>query len=205
MSESSQHQLLRRGVVLEYLTLIWNVVGVGVVAVAALQARSVSLAGFGLDSLVEIFASVVVIWHIQGSGRHREGLALRLIGAAFLLLALYIAAQTLAVLLLGGRAAPSSLGAVWLGLTVAAMLALAYGKAVIGQQLGNAVLLAESRVTVVDACLAGTVLIGLLLNTVLGWWWADPLAGAVIVVYAIREGLAHWREGITLPPSSPAP
>lgn len=187
--------LLRRGLVLEYLTLGWNVVGVVLVAFAAVQAQSVALAGFGLDSFIEIFASVVVIWHLQGTGQRNEALALRLIGAAFLALALYITVQTLYALLVGGRAAPSPLGIAWLALTVAVMLLLAWGKAVTGKALGNAVLTAESRVTVIDAYLAAAVLVGLVLNALLGWWWADPLSGVVVIFYAVREGLAHWREG----------
>ena len=78
---------LRRGLHLEYATLGWNVITVFVVGIAAFQARSVALAGFGLDSLIEIFASVVVMWNLSGSGRHREKLALQLIGASFLSLA----------------------------------------------------------------------------------------------------------------------
>ena len=74
------------------------------------------------------------------------------------------------------------------------MLLLAWGKAVAGRQPNNPVLLAESRVTVIDAYLAGAVLIEMVLNTVFGWWWADPLAGMVIVAYGLSEGVAHWNE-----------
>ena len=118
---------LRWGFRLEYATLAWNVVGIAVLVVAALGARSVALAGFGLDSLIEIGASVVV------------------------------------------------------------MLALAAGKRAVGRALRNPVLLTEARVTVVDGLLAGAVLLGLLLNAGPGWWWADPLAGYVLVGYAVRE------------------
>ncbi len=82
--------LLRRGLILEYLTLGWNVVGVVIVVIAAYRARSVALAGFGLDSLIEIFASIVVVWQLLGVNQQRERLALRLIGMAFFALALYI-------------------------------------------------------------------------------------------------------------------
>jgi divalent metal cation (Fe/Co/Zn/Cd) transporter len=81
---------------------------------------------------------------------------------------------------------------VWLALTCLAMLALAYGKARTGAALGNPVLQTEARVTVVDAYLAGAVLVGLVLNALLGWWWADPLAGLVIVYYGIKEGWHAW-------------
>src|ERR1043166_695424 len=102
-----QAPLLKRGLVLEYLTLGWNAVGVVIVAVSAYTARSVALAGFGLDSLIEIVASVVVVWHLRGVQHHRERLALRLIGGAFFALALYILAQLLVTLLAGTHPAPS--------------------------------------------------------------------------------------------------
>ena len=75
------------------------------------------------------------------------------------------------------------------------MLALAWGKGITGKQLGNPVLIAESRVTVIDAYLAAAVLVGLVLNALFGWWWADPISALVIVYCGVREGSAHWHEG----------
>ena len=192
MTEAS---LLRRGFLLEYVTLGWNVIGVVIVLFAALAARSVALAGFGLDSLIEIFASVVVIWQLSGVSLKRERRALRLIGVAFVLLALYILGQLVVILLSATHPAPSVGGIVWLAATLIAMLALAWGKRITGTQLQNVTLLTEGKVTLVDAYLAGAVLIGLALNALVGWWWADPLASLVIVYYGIREGLHAWREG----------
>jgi divalent metal cation (Fe/Co/Zn/Cd) transporter len=183
-----QSSLLKRGLLLEYLTLGWNVVGVFIVIVAAFAARSVALAGFGLDSLIEIFASVVVVWQLTGAGLQRERKALRLIGIAFLLLVIYILAQLVYLFVTGIRPATSPGGIVWLAITCIAMLLLAWGKRITGQQLKNEVLLTEGKVTLVDAYLAGSVLIGLVLNALLGWWWADALASLVIVYYGIREG-----------------
>jgi divalent metal cation (Fe/Co/Zn/Cd) transporter len=188
-----QAPLIRRGLLLEYLTLGWNVVGVVIVVVAAYMARSVALAGFGLDSLIEIFASVIVVWQLLGVNQQRERLALRLIGAAFFALALYILAQITVTLLTQTHPAPSIGGIAWLAATFIAMLFLAYGKRVTGKQLGNVVLMTEGHVTLIDAYLAGAVLIGLVLNALFGWWWADPLASLVIVYYGIREGMHAWR------------
>lgn len=181
-------RLLRRGLLLEYVTLGWNVVGVVVLAVAAFTAHSVALAGFGLDSLIEILASTVVVWQLTDTGGQREQTAMRIIGAAFFALAVYIAAQGVYLLVTGGRPAPSPLGIAWTAITCAAMLGLAFGKARTGAALGNPVLITEGRVTLIDAYLAGAVLLGLLLNAALGWWWADPLAGFVIVFYGVKEG-----------------
>jgi divalent metal cation (Fe/Co/Zn/Cd) transporter len=185
--------LRRRGLALENATLAWNVVGVGILAVAAWRSGSVALAGFGLDSLIEIFASVVVIWQLTDTAADREPRALRLLGGAFLLLALYVLLQSAVAWHTGARAAPSIPGMVWLLATIVAMLSLAYGKWMVGRAVGNVVLLAESRVTLIDAALAGAVLLGVGANTLFGWWWADPLAGLIIVGYGIREGRAALR------------
>ncbi|MEZ0095166.1 cation transporter [Streptacidiphilus sp. EB129] len=179
--------LSRRGLALEYVTLGWNVVGIGVLTVAALRARSVALAGFGLDSLIEIGASAVVIWELSGTGEARRHRALRLIGAAFALLALYLAVQSSLVLASGHHAGHSPLGIGWTAATAVVMGLLAYGKLRTGAALDNPVLMTEGRVTLVDGVLAAAVLLGLTLNTALGWWWADPLAGYVLVGYAVRE------------------
>jgi divalent metal cation (Fe/Co/Zn/Cd) transporter len=179
--------LLRRGRILEGVTLGWNVAGIVVLAVAAVAARSVALAGFGLDSLIEIGASTVVLWELSGSGEKRQRRALRLIGGAFLVLAAYLIIQSVLVLVTGHRPGHSVLGISWTAVTAAAMFALAAGKARTGRALGNPVLITEGRVTLVDGILAVAVLAGLVLNAVAGWWWADPLAALVIVFYALRE------------------
>ena len=181
--------LLRRGLLLEYVTLGWNVVGTAIVIAAAIGARSVALAGFGLDSLIEIFASVVVVWQLKGAdrGRGRERAALRLIALAFLGLAVYVLVQSAYTLGSGARPDPSTSGMVWLVATVAVMLLLAWGKYATGRRLNNQVLMVESHVTLVDAYLAAAVFVGVALNAALGWWWADPVSSLVIVYYGVRE------------------
>jgi divalent metal cation (Fe/Co/Zn/Cd) transporter len=166
----------------------WNVVGIVVLGVAAWSARSVALAGFGLDSLIEIGASIVVVWHLSGSrDEARQRRALRLIGVAFAGLTAYLLVQSTVVLAIGHHPRHSPLGIAWTGATAAVMFALAAGKARTGQALDNPVLSTEGRVTLIDALLAGAVLLGLALNAGLGWWWADPVAGYVLVFYAARE------------------
>jgi divalent metal cation (Fe/Co/Zn/Cd) transporter len=182
-------RLRSRGLRLEYATLGWNVVGSVVVLVAAVAAHSVALAGFGLDSLIEILASLVVVWQLQDMHAvERERRALRTIGIAFLLLAVYIAAQSAYVFATESHPSHSLLGIVWLALTVAAMFALAVAKSRTGRALGNPVLQTEARVTLIDGLLAAAVLAGLILNAAAGLWWADPAAAFVIVYYGAREG-----------------
>lgn len=192
VKQTQMSSLLKRGLLLEYLTLVWNVIGVVIVILAAIAARSIALAGFGLDSLIEIFASVVVVWQLRGVNQHRERLALRLIGSAFIALAIYLLVQLVSTFLTGVHPATSPGGILWLAATLIVMLLLAFGKRVTGLQLKNEVLLTEGKVTLVDAYLAGAVLVGLVLNALFGWWWADPVASLVIVFYGIREGLHVW-------------
>lgn len=188
MVVTDREALLRRGVRLEYVTLGWNVAGVAILTLTALAARSIALAAFGFDSLVEIGASTVVIWELTGSKDDRSSeKALRLIGIAFVVLVPYVIAVGGASLLVAGHPRPSPYGIGWTLATLVVMALLAVGKRTTGRALDNAVLLTEGRVTLVDAYLAGSVLLGLVLNRMLGWWWADPLASAVVVFYAVRE------------------
>ncbi len=176
------------------MTLGWNVVGVVVLAFAAVEARSVALAGFGLDSLIEIGASTVVLWELADGAHARQRRAMRIIGGAFIALAVYLAVQSTVVLIIGFRPHHSSLGISWTGITALVMFALATGKASTGPELGNPVLQAEGRITLIDGVLATAVLVGLVLNALLGWWWADPLAGYVLLFYAIREAHASFTD-----------
>ena len=190
VDRGNMHQLQRRGRQLEAVTLGWNVVGVIILTFATIAARSVALAGFGLDSVIEIGASIVVLWELADVSQARQRRAMRMIGAAFAILACYLAVQSTVVLVVGFRPHHSSIGIAWTAVTALTMFVLARGKSRIGVELGNPVLRAEGRVTMVDGILATAVLMGLVLNTFVGWWWADPLAGYVILFYAIREARA---------------
>ena len=185
--DATRAGLLRRGFALEYVTLAWNVAGLVVLAVAAILARSVALAGFGLDSLIEIGASTVVIWELSGAGEDRQRRGLRLIGYAFAVLAAYLLVQSTVVLVTGYHPRHSVPGIAWTSVTAVMMFALAYGKSRTGRALGNPVLQTEGRVTLIDGILAAAVLLGLVLNAAVGWWWADPAAGYVLIFYAARE------------------
>lgn len=188
MLKTQNDVLLKGGLWLEYVTLAWNVVGWWIVLGAALVAKSVALAGFGIDSIIEIFASVIVVWQLKSINKDKEKFAEKLIGIAFLLLAIYITIQAGIVLLNHFYPKTSATGIIWLALTATAMFLLAWGKGYVGKQLGNPVLQKEAKVTVVDGLLAASVLVGIVLNAMFGFWWADPLAGFVIVYYGLTEG-----------------
>ena len=185
--------LLRRGRRLEYTTLGWNVVGIVVLAIGAIVARSVALAGFGLDSLIEIGASTVVLWELADVAEERQHRAMRLIGSSFAALVIYLAIQSTAVLVAGFHPRHSILGIVWTAITAAVMFTLATGKGRTGAALDNPVLRTEGRVTLVDGILATAVLLGLVLNAAAGWWWADPAAGYVLVFYGAREAWVAFK------------
>lgn len=193
-TESRNKKLLGQGLKLEYTTLFWNVLGVLVTAYAAIVAHSIAIGGFGLDSLIEIGASMVVIKELTNHGHHNHSKSLRLIGIGFFAIAMYIFIQTLYILSRGVHPHPSIIGITWTGLTLLVMLGLALGKKVVGKKLNNPVLLTEAKVTLIDAYLAGSVMLGLILNASFGLWWADPLAGLIIVFYGLKEGHAAFRE-----------
>lgn len=190
---ASAARLLRTGVVLESITLGWNVVGVVILAFLAIASSSTALAGFGLDSLIEIGASTVVLWELSGTGEARQRRALRLIGAAFIALAAYVLIQSAVALVTQHRPEGSVGGIAWTAITAVCMFILAALKTRTGKALGNPVLRTEGHVTMIDGLLAVAVLIGVLLDTLVGWWWADPLAGLVIVYYAVREAVEIFR------------
>lgn len=186
-------RLRRAGIALEVITLAWNVVGVVLLGILAYRSGSVALLGFGLDSLIEIGASTVVIWELTGADERRQRLGLRLIGVAFALLAVYLLVQAVVALASAHRAVPLQGGIWWTALTALVMFLLAVGKHRVGRRLEDPVLLTEGRVTLIDGILAASVLAGILLNALFGLWWADPVAGLVIVFYAVREARGALR------------
>lgn len=175
------------GIRLEVATLAWNIIGVCVLAVSAIAARSVALGGFGLDSLIEIGASTVVIWELRGEDDLRSRRALRVIGLSFAGLAAYLLVQGIVVLASGFRAGESHLGIVWTGVTAVVMWWLARAKGRAGRALNNAVLTSEAHVTMVDSILAASIFLEVGVHTLFGWWWADPLGGFVLALYAVKE------------------
>ncbi|MCP4225291.1 MAG: cation transporter [Actinomycetia bacterium] len=185
--------LRRRAVALAWFTVVWNVIEAVVAIVAGRAAGSLALVGFGLDSTIEVASAVVVIWQFSGLDEEREQRALRLIALSFFALALYVAAQA-AFDLVGGNEPESS--PVGIGLAVASLIVmpiLANAKRSTGRRLGSATLTADSQQTWLCTYLSVVLLVGLLLNATLSWWWADPLAALIVAGLAVREGIEAWR------------
>ncbi len=189
-----QEHLRRRGLRLEYATIGWNVLEAFVTIGLGVAAGSFALVAFGLDSIIEVFASSVVVWHEwhPEAPVRRTRAALRLIALAFFALGLVLIAVAVARLVAGTVAGESPLGIAYLALTVVVMFTLARLKHATGVALGSRPLIAEAHVTYLDAVLAGGVLASLVLNGAFGWWWADPVAAIAVGVAAFSEGSEAW-------------
>ena len=189
-------RLVRRTRVLARIGLGWHLVEAAVAIAAGVVAGSVALVGFGADSLIEAAAGVVVLWLMAGgrsSSPSAERRAQQLIAASFVVLAAYIGVESVRDLL-GGHHPDAS----WLGIglsvvTLATMPPLAAAKRRVGLRLGSSATMSESRQTMVCAYLSAALLVGLLANAALGWWWADPLVALGIAAIARREGRQAWR------------
>ena len=198
MVTSADTGLQRRGRRLEYATTIWNCTEAIVAIATGLAANSLALVAFGLDSCVEVFASVVVLWHLGGAneeadpGRARR--ALRLIAAAFAVLGLYLLAQAVRGFVTRITPESSTLGTAFIVATVVVMFSLAWGKRRTGVALASRPLVADASMTFIDGCLASGVLAALLADRLMGWWWADPLAAVIVAVVALNEARENWSD-----------
>ena len=183
----------KKALILEYLTLGWNVAGCIIIISAAITSSSISLFGFGIDSIIEIFASLVVIWQLKSVNKIREAMAMRLIGIAFLLLAVYLIVHSILGVTHRAQPHPSGMAIVWLIITAITMFLLAFGKSVAGIAINNAIVIKEAKVTAVDGLLALAVLIGLLFTKYFEWWWADIAVSVILAVYSILEAMLALR------------
>lgn len=188
----------RRALVLEYATVAWNV-GEAVVTIALGSiAGSLALISFGTVSVIEVFASSVVVWHLKtpddDDHAARTGLALRLIASGFALLSLALITAAINDLASGRRAGESPWGIAYLAVTALVMFGLARLKGTTATQLGSGPLASEATVTFLDGILSATTLVGLALNAYIGWWWADPVAGLLVAVAASNEARETWEE-----------
>lgn len=175
-------------------TITYNVIEAIVAISAGTIASSTALLGFGLDSIVEVLSAAAVAWQFAGRDPEaRERTALKVIAVSFFGLALYVTVD--AVLALTGIREPehSTVGIVLAAVSLAIMPFLSLLERRTGKELGSASAIADSKQTLVCSYLSAAVLIGLLLNTLFGWTWADPVAGLVVVIFAVREGLEAWR------------
>jgi divalent metal cation (Fe/Co/Zn/Cd) transporter len=193
---ADRHRLARRARALSWLSLGWMTVEGAVAVTAGLLAGSVALVGFGIDSAIEGLASVIVIWRFTGSRTFSEAAELRaqkLVAISFFLLAPYIAQDALRTLIAGDHPETSWVG---IGLSIGSLVLmplLGRAKQRVGRQLGSSATAGEGTQNLLCAYMAAGVLAGLLANTLIGWWWLDPVIGLGIAALAVKEGREAWR------------
>ncbi len=198
MSTPDRSRLQRTALRLEYATIAWNL-GEAVLTIGlGIAAASLALIGFGTDSIIEVFASAVVVWHIAPghAADHpgRTSRALRLVAVAFAVLAVTLAVVATRDLATARRPGESPWGIGYLALTVVIMFALAVAKGRLARRLDSAPLRSEARLTYLDGILATGTMLGLALNALWGWWWADPTAALLVAFAAASEARENWRE-----------
>src|SRR6266853_857973 len=194
VAAASRQQLIRRGRNLEYFTVVYNALEGLVSIIAGLIAGSVSLVGFGLDSIIEVTAGAALLWrlHHDWNESRREAveqITLRIVGSCFIALAVYVAVDSGWTLLQQEKPERSIPGIIVAAVSVVVMPLLARAKRRVAAGIGSAAMKADSRQTDFCTYLSAILLGGLLLNAVVGWWWADPVAGFVMVPIIAKEGV----------------
>lgn len=203
----SVERLRRRALGLAGLTIAWNVAEAVVAVAAGVAAGSIALVGFGFDSTIEVLSASVVVWQFRaelrgGYDEDRERRALRLIGVTFFVLAAYVSVEAVRDLFFSdAEADESAVGIALAALSLLVMPALAWAKTRTADRLGSPTLRADATETLLCSWLSAALLVGLVLNATVGWWWADPMAALVIAGLAAREG----REAIRGDDDEPRP
>ncbi len=197
-STSQRQRTVRRGERLEYFTIVYNLLEGLVSLIAGWMAGSVSLVGFGFDSVIEVTSGAALLWrlHHDRKATRREGLervSLRIVGGCFLALAMYLLFESGADLIGHNTPRPSVPGILVAAVSLVVMPLLARAKRRVAAQMRSEAMKADSRQTDFCAYLSAILLGGLLLNKFLGWWWADPAAALVMVPIIAREGVSSFR------------
>ncbi|MFD5244221.1 cation transporter [Amycolatopsis sp. NPDC058340] len=187
-------RLSRRVRLLVAATITYNVVEAVVAISAGTIASSTALIGFGLDSIVEVASATAVAWQFSGKDPEaRERTALKVIAVSFFALAAYVTVESVRTLFGADPAEHSPVGIVLAAVSLLVMPFLSYAQRRAGRELGSASAVADSKQTLLCTYLSGVLLVGLLLNSLFGWYWADPLVALVIAAVAIKEGREAWR------------
>jgi divalent metal cation (Fe/Co/Zn/Cd) transporter len=189
---------LNRGLRLEAFSISWNVLETFVGLVAGLAAGSVALVGFALDSVIEASSASVLVWRLRSessgnrSPEDAERRAIRLVAFAFFALAAYVGVRAVYDLVTEARPEESTVGIVLALVSLVVMPLLAWRKRVVARELHSRALQADSKQTTLCTYLSAFLLVGLLANSLFGWWWADPAAGIAIALVAVNEGRELW-------------
>jgi divalent metal cation (Fe/Co/Zn/Cd) transporter len=189
-------------------TIAYNVVEAVVALWAGGVADSSALIGFGLDSVIEVASALALSWQFSARDpERREHLTLRIIAVSFFALAAFVSVDAIRSLTGGGEAQHSTPGIVIAALSLVIMPVLSWLQRRAGRELGSRTAVADSKQTLLCTYLSAVLLVGLVLNSTLGWWWADAAAALVIAVIAVREGISAWQGEVccTVPHNAEAP
>lgn len=197
LEASERAVVVKRGRLLEHLNILWNSLE-GIISIGAgLFAGSIALIGFGFDSLIEVSSGAALLWrlHLDAPERREraEQLALKVVGTSFLLLGAYVTLDALKSLIQRELPKASYIGIGIAALSLLVMPYLARAKRRVAASINSRALKADSRQTDICAYLSAILLAGLLLNALLGWWWADPVAALVMVPIIAKEGVEALR------------
>jgi divalent metal cation (Fe/Co/Zn/Cd) transporter len=186
--------LARRVRLLVAATITYNVIEAAVALTAGTLASSTALIGFGLDSIIEVSSAAAVAWQFAGRDpQSREKIALRVIAVSFFALAAYVTVESVRALVGGTEARHSSIGLVLAALSLLVMPVLSYAQRRAGRELGSRSAVADSKQTLLCTYLSAVLLVGLAVNSLFGWSWADPIVALVIAAVAVKEGRDAWR------------
>ena len=191
--EIGRSELVRRGLRLEYLTVAWNSAEAVIAVASGLIAGSIALVGFGLDSVIEVSSGAILLWRLHSDrDQHRreqvERRALKLVAISFFALAAYVAGDSVKTLWVKDAPESSLVGIVLAAVSLVVMPLLARAKRRVAATIASRALHADSRQTDLCAYLSAVLLGGLVLNAMLGWWWADPVAGLLMTPIIVNEG-----------------
>ncbi|WP_341946279.1 cation transporter [Microbacterium sp. LWH11-1.2] len=176
------------------ITIAYNLIEAVVAIAAGSIASSAALVGFGLDSTIEVLSAAAVAWQFTRRDPERwEKPTLRVIAIAFFALAVYVTATSVLALVTAERPEHSTIGIVLTAVSVVVMPFLSFAERQAGREAGSATAVADSKQTLICTYLSAAVLVGLVANSLFGWWWADAVAGLVIAAFAVREGVEAWR------------
>jgi divalent metal cation (Fe/Co/Zn/Cd) transporter len=194
LSTDGRMRLGHRAQLLAGASVIYNVLEAVIAIAAGVVAGSVALVGFGLDSVVEVSSGLVILWQFRHAvPQERERQALQLMALSFFALATYVTFESVRVLAVGHAADHSPVGIALAATSLVIMPFLSWAQRRTGRQLHSATVVADSTQTLLCTYLSAVLLVGLLLNSTLGWSWADPVAGLVIAAVAVKEGREAWR------------
>ncbi|TRW79466.1 cobalt transporter [Mycolicibacterium sp. 018/SC-01/001] len=194
LTDDRRTLLARRIRLFVALTISYNVIEAVVALTEGVRVSSTALLGFGLDSVIEVSSAAAVAWQFSGRDpESREKVALRVIAFSFFGLALYVAVDAIRAVLGGGEAEHSTVGIGLAALSLITMPMLSYAQRRAGRELGSLSAVADSKQTLLCTYLSAVLLVGLVLNSLFGFFWADPIAGLVIAAIAVREGITAWK------------